>query len=117
MPTVLADDRRRHHGRLLVLMGALSGVPHHKRDRPSDARSSKRKAPPQMGVRRGSGGSHVSPGPRGNVRRNITDTQPMNAFVVSGLIKRRAELAGDIEKTAKVLGLDIPAKLLAIATR
>jgi hypothetical protein len=41
----------------------------------------------------------------------------MNAFVVSGLIKRRAELAGDIEKIAKVLGLDIPAKLLAIATR
>lgn len=28
----------------------------------------------------------------------------MNAFVVSGLVKRRAELAGDIENTQHALG-------------
>ena len=30
----------------------------------------------------------------------------MNSFVINGLVKRRAELAGDIEKTHETLSLD-----------
>ena len=30
----------------------------------------------------------------------------MNSFIIKGLVKRRAELAGDIEKTHETLSLD-----------
>jgi hypothetical protein len=39
---VLANDRRRHRGGLLVPMGSLPGVPDHQCDRSADARSSPR---------------------------------------------------------------------------
>ena len=39
----LTDDRRRHHGRLLVPAGALPGLPHHWRCRPADARLAPRR--------------------------------------------------------------------------
>ena len=41
--TVLADDRRRHHGRLLVPTSALPGLPHHRRRRPAEARLAPRR--------------------------------------------------------------------------
>jgi hypothetical protein len=40
---VLADDRRRYHGRLLVPTRALPGLPHHRRRRPADARLAPRR--------------------------------------------------------------------------
>ena len=40
---VLADDRRGHHGRLLVPAGALPGLPHHRRCRPAEARLTPRR--------------------------------------------------------------------------
>jgi hypothetical protein len=40
---VLADDRRRHHGRLLVSLGPLSGLPHDWRCRSAEARLAPRR--------------------------------------------------------------------------
>ena len=40
---VLADDRRRCHGRLLVFMRPLPGLPHYERDRSAHARSPSRR--------------------------------------------------------------------------
>jgi len=41
--TVRPDDRRSHHGRLLVPAGALPGLSHHRRRRPADARLAPRR--------------------------------------------------------------------------
>jgi hypothetical protein len=49
---ILADDRRRDDGGLLVSVGPLSGLSHHERDRPAQARSSSRRGrvEPDSGV-------------------------------------------------------------------
>jgi hypothetical protein len=44
MPMLFSPtNRRRHHRWLLVSVGALSGLPHHKRDQPAHARPSPRR--------------------------------------------------------------------------
>jgi hypothetical protein len=50
MPMLFSPTiRRRHHGRLLVPAGALPGLPHHRRCRPTNAR---------LAPRRGCHGAH-----------------------------------------------------------